>query len=92
MQTVQDFDEFMEGVVIENRLRNRIAQLQEYVRMGITSVKEANDYEKQKVARVSNILIDHSSEDISLTRIIHFILAPIGEQDYNPSSSRQGPN
>ena len=88
MQTVQDFDEFMEGVVIENRLRNRIAQLQEYVRMGITSVKEANDYEKQKVARVSNIL----SEAISLTLMVHFIPAKIGKQDDNTSSSRQGPN
>jgi hypothetical protein len=57
MQTVSDFDEFMEGIITESKLRNKIAQLQEYIRMGITSIKEANDYEKQKVARVCSIMI-----------------------------------
>ena len=57
MQTVSDFDEFMEGIITESKLRNKIAQLQEYIRMGITSIKEANDYEKQKVARVRSIMI-----------------------------------
>ena len=52
MQKPSDFDDFMEGIINESKLRNKIAQLQEYIRMGIRSIKEANDYEKQKVARV----------------------------------------
>lgn len=57
MQTESDFDEFMEGIITESKLRNKIAQLQEYIRMGITSIKEANDYEKQKAARVRSIML-----------------------------------
>ena len=41
--------------LVEFRIRNRIAQLQEYRRMGITTLKEANDYEKDKANRVSFI-------------------------------------
>jgi transcriptional adapter 2-alpha len=52
MQTAQDFDDFMDGMINELRLRQRIQSLQEYLRMGISSHKEAQDYEKEKLQRV----------------------------------------
>lgn len=39
----------------EVSLRKRIQELQEYRRMGITTLAEAEKYEKDKVARVSSI-------------------------------------
>ena len=36
----------------EQRIRHRIAELQEYRRMGIISLKDASDYERDKVQRV----------------------------------------
>lgn len=38
------------------RLRNTISQLQEYIRMGISTMKEANDYEKHKVSRANKVV------------------------------------
>ncbi|KAI8909605.1 hypothetical protein EDD86DRAFT_205837 [Gorgonomyces haynaldii] len=54
MLTAQDFDIFMDGIVQELKIRARIAQLQEYRRMGITGLKEASDYEKEKATRIHN--------------------------------------
>ncbi|KAJ3209305.1 Transcriptional adapter ada2 [Dinochytrium kinnereticum] len=51
MQTADDFDKFTEGLLHEQKLRARIAQLQEHRRMGITGLKEAADYERDKLQR-----------------------------------------
>lgn len=53
IQTAADYDSFVEGLLTESRLRQRIAQLQEYRRLGITTMKEATEYEKDKINRVS---------------------------------------
>ncbi|KAJ3274611.1 Transcriptional adapter ada2 [Terramyces sp. JEL0728] len=54
MMTQEDFHIFMEGLTNELRLRQKIYQLQEYIRMGVTTMKEANDYEKDKQARINS--------------------------------------
>lgn len=61
MQTEEDFETLMEGIMCKSsssildelKLRNSISQHQEYLRMGIRTLKEANEYEKHKVAKVS---------------------------------------
>ncbi|KLT41943.1 hypothetical protein CC85DRAFT_246755 [Cutaneotrichosporon oleaginosum] len=51
LQTAEDFEVFCEGMLHETQLRRRIAELQEYRRMGITTGKEADDYDTKKAAR-----------------------------------------
>ena len=52
MQTPEDFENLMEGLVQEQRLIARINQLQEYLRMGIKTSKDAQAYDKEKASRV----------------------------------------
>ncbi|KAJ3194458.1 Transcriptional adapter ada2 [Irineochytrium annulatum] len=52
LQTSADFDKFVEGLTNEQRLRQRISQLQEYRRMGITTFKEAHEYDRDKMHRM----------------------------------------
>ncbi|KAL2918480.1 Transcriptional adapter ada2 [Polyrhizophydium stewartii] len=54
MMTAHDFAVFMDGLVEELRLRQRIAQLQEYRRMGITTFKEAIDYDRERTTRANS--------------------------------------
>ncbi|EIW68866.1 hypothetical protein TREMEDRAFT_31549 [Tremella mesenterica DSM 1558] len=51
MQTSQDYELFIEGLLFEHLLRKRIAELQEYRRMGITTALEAEAYDSAKAAR-----------------------------------------
>ncbi|KAJ3280715.1 Transcriptional adapter ada2, partial [Blyttiomyces sp. JEL0837] len=51
LQTADDFDTFMDGLLREQKLRQRISELQEYRRMGITNLKDAAEYEKDKIQR-----------------------------------------
>ncbi|TPX38235.1 hypothetical protein SmJEL517_g00210 [Synchytrium microbalum] len=51
MQTAEDFDNFVEGLAAEQKLRDRIQLLQRWRRMGITSMKEAQDYEREMEKR-----------------------------------------
>ncbi|KAI8853028.1 hypothetical protein BC829DRAFT_35574 [Chytridium lagenaria] len=53
MQTANDFDKFLEGIYHEERLRARIAQLQEFRRMGITSYDQVPQYEQDKQTRAN---------------------------------------
>lgn len=43
-----DFKKFSEGLHVEIQLKERIERLQEYRRMGITSFKVADQYEREK--------------------------------------------
>ncbi|WVQ94642.1 hypothetical protein IAU59_001722 [Kwoniella sp. CBS 9459] len=51
LQTAQDFEVLIEGLIYEQNLRKRIAELQEYRRMGITTCAEAEAYDNAKAAR-----------------------------------------
>ncbi|KAG0147877.1 hypothetical protein CROQUDRAFT_42225 [Cronartium quercuum f. sp. fusiforme G11] len=59
LQTALDHEKFQEGLISydvvldEMTLRKRIAELQEYRRMGITTLAEAERYEKEKQARIA---------------------------------------
>ncbi|MBW0469819.1 hypothetical protein O181_009534 [Austropuccinia psidii MF-1] len=53
LQTALDHEKFQEGLIYEMTLRKRIADLQEYRRMGITTLTEAERYEKEKAARLA---------------------------------------
>ncbi|KAI9341967.1 hypothetical protein BDR26DRAFT_918149 [Obelidium mucronatum] len=53
LQTSADMDDFTEGLLREQRLRARIAELQEFRRMGVTSLSSANDYIREKNQRLS---------------------------------------
>ncbi|RKP23713.1 hypothetical protein SYNPS1DRAFT_18175 [Syncephalis pseudoplumigaleata] len=54
MMTKEDFDEFVEGLINERRIRRRIAELQEYRQNGIRTESAAAAYERQKEQRVSS--------------------------------------
>eukprot|EP00842_Homolaphlyctis_polyrhiza_P006910 jgi/Hompol1/808/HPOL_004512-RA len=54
MMTAQDFDMIMEGLVAEVRLRQRIAQLQEYRRFGIKTMREVAEFERERATHASN--------------------------------------
>ncbi|KDQ21201.1 hypothetical protein BOTBODRAFT_182607 [Botryobasidium botryosum FD-172 SS1] len=53
LQTAEDFEVFIDGLLYEVALRKRIAEMQEYRRMGITSLAEAEKFEKDRFARSS---------------------------------------
>ncbi|OZJ03255.1 hypothetical protein BZG36_03518 [Bifiguratus adelaidae] len=55
LQTKEDFDEFFEGLLAEQSLRDRISQLQEWRRNGITMLKGGEQYEKDKAQRNLNM-------------------------------------
>jgi transcriptional adapter 2-alpha len=48
LQTREDFDQFADGMLEEIKLRQKIAQLQEYRRMGVTTHEQAKEYDKAK--------------------------------------------
>ena len=53
LQSAQEHERFVDGVVYETTLRKRISELQEYRRMGLTSLSDVDLYEKDKVARAN---------------------------------------
>ncbi|KAG8980118.1 Transcriptional adapter ada2 [Tulasnella sp. 427] len=57
LQTASDYETFVEGLLYESSLRKRIQELQEYRRMGITTLAEAEKYERDKVARAQGIRV-----------------------------------
>ncbi|KAG9050219.1 Transcriptional adapter ada2 [Tulasnella sp. UAMH 9824] len=57
LQTASDYETFVEGLLYEVSLRKRIQELQEYRRMGITTLAEAEKYEKDKVSRAQGIRV-----------------------------------
>ncbi|KAJ1949137.1 Transcriptional adapter ada2 [Linderina pennispora] len=61
MQTREDFNELSTGLLNEQTLRHRIAQLQEWRRNGITTLEDGSQYEverSQRLSRRANTLRD----------------------------------
>lgn len=52
LQTATDHEKFQEGLIYEMALRKRVAELQEYRKMGITTLADAERYEKEKSVRL----------------------------------------
>jgi transcriptional adapter 2-alpha len=61
----QDYDLFVEGLLNEHHLRKRIAELQEWRRLGLTAMEQGPKYEKDKahrqLMRSTNTLSTHGS-------------------------------
>lgn len=55
LMTPADYNTFVNGLTLEQQLRDRIALLQHYRRNGIRSFKEAEEYTAQKRARMNTI-------------------------------------
>jgi len=53
----KDYDDFAEGLLQEHTLRQAVAQLQEWRRMGIQTLEAGQKYEVEKVQRVRNITV-----------------------------------
>ncbi|KAK3807816.1 MAG: hypothetical protein J3Q66DRAFT_318729 [Benniella sp.] len=53
LQTREDFEKFLDGMMKENTLRDRIAELQELRANGLTSLSEEHDYLREKAARAN---------------------------------------
>ncbi|GHJ85252.1 hypothetical protein NliqN6_1654 [Naganishia liquefaciens] len=52
-QTAEDFEVLLNGLHYEQLLRKRIAELQEYRRLGILTASDASRYERMRTERVS---------------------------------------
>ncbi|KAG5363315.1 Transcriptional adapter 2 [Yarrowia sp. B02] len=53
VMTLQDFTDFVDGMIIELQCRRRLAELQEYRRNGITTFDAASKYERDKTVRAN---------------------------------------
>ncbi|KAJ9100114.1 hypothetical protein QFC19_005794 [Naganishia cerealis] len=52
-QTAEDYEVLLNGLHYEQMLRKRIAELQDYRRLGILTASDASRYEKMRVERIS---------------------------------------
>ncbi|KZT71728.1 hypothetical protein DAEQUDRAFT_755577 [Daedalea quercina L-15889] len=71
LQTAQDFEEFCADILYESLLRKRIAELQHYRRMGLTSVADIDKYEADVVKRTqakTNLSRDYYPERLPQLR------------------------
>ncbi|KAG2188775.1 hypothetical protein INT44_003914 [Umbelopsis vinacea] len=55
LQTSGDYEMFVDGLLKEQRYRDRIVQLQEWRENGITTIKAGEQYERDKVQRTTNL-------------------------------------
>ncbi|KAI7857170.1 hypothetical protein BDC45DRAFT_501849 [Circinella umbellata] len=55
VQTANDYETMVQGLVREQQLRDQIAILQEWRKAGLTSLKQGEQYEKDKQARLANL-------------------------------------
>ncbi|CAE6467960.1 unnamed protein product [Rhizoctonia solani] len=51
LQTADDFENLVAGLLYENTLKRRISELQHYRTMGITTFAEAERYDRERLAR-----------------------------------------
>lgn len=56
LQTKEDYDKFVEGLLKEMQLRERIAELQEFRTNGLTTMAAGEEYLRDKANRVSKII------------------------------------
>lgn len=52
LQTPEDYDKFIEGLLKEMHLRERIAELQEFRANGLTTLAAGQEYLRDKTNRV----------------------------------------
>ncbi|KAL0076687.1 Homeodomain-like DNA binding domain-containing transcription factor [Phycomyces blakesleeanus] len=57
LQTPEDYEMFVQGLVKEQQLRDRIATLQEWRQAGLTSFRQGEQYEQEKQERLGRLKI-----------------------------------
>ncbi|KAI9020133.1 hypothetical protein CLU79DRAFT_836186 [Phycomyces nitens] len=57
LQTPEDYEMFVQGLVKEQQLRDRIATLQEWRQAGLTSFRQGEQYEQEKQDRLGRLKI-----------------------------------
>ncbi|KAF8530496.1 hypothetical protein BU17DRAFT_36297 [Hysterangium stoloniferum] len=67
LQTVEDYDEFVNGMLYESALRRRIQELQHYRRLGISTSAEVEKYETELYQRAN----PSAQRDQSMDRTSH---------------------
>ncbi|KAG1469804.1 hypothetical protein G6F56_003047 [Rhizopus delemar] len=55
LQTEEDYDTFTKGLVKEQQLRDRIATLQEWRQAGLTTIRQGEQYEREKHDRLNQL-------------------------------------
>ncbi|CEP19462.1 hypothetical protein [Parasitella parasitica] len=55
LQTEADYDMFVKGLVKEQQLRDRITTLQEWRQAGLTTIKQGEQYEREKQNRLAQL-------------------------------------
>ncbi|KAK4516887.1 uncharacterized protein ATC70_000214 [Mucor velutinosus] len=55
LQTEADYDMFVKGLVKEQQLRDRIATLQEWRQAGLTTIRQGEQYEREKQNRLAQL-------------------------------------
>ncbi|KAI8077696.1 uncharacterized protein BX664DRAFT_343253 [Halteromyces radiatus] len=55
LQTAEDYDMFVQGLIKEQHLRDRIAALTEWRQAGLTTLRHGDQYERDKQARLSHL-------------------------------------
>ncbi|KAL7419684.1 Transcriptional adapter ada2 [Cryptotrichosporon argae] len=95
LQTAQDFEVLVEGLIYEQQLRRRIAELQEYRRVGITTAAEAEAYDIARAARAGfrpllprdqpDIMRSGSRVNAGQHRFLHGVATPPAGDSRQPS-------
>ncbi|KAI9366640.1 hypothetical protein BD770DRAFT_311663 [Pilaira anomala] len=55
LQTENDYETFVKGLVKEQQLRDRISTLQEWRQAGLTTIKQGEQYEREKQNRLAQL-------------------------------------
>lgn len=55
LQTEADYDMFVKGLIKEQQLRDRISTLQEWRQAGLTTIKQGEQYEREKQNRLQQL-------------------------------------
>jgi transcriptional adapter 2-alpha len=55
LQTESDYDTFVKGLIKEQQLRDRISTLQEWRQAGLTTIKQGEQYEREKQNRLAQL-------------------------------------
>jgi len=71
LQTAEDYDEFVNGMLYESALRRRIQELQHYRRLGISSSAEVEKYETELYHRNARKANPSIQRDQSIDRTSH---------------------
>ncbi|KAJ2778616.1 Transcriptional adapter ada2 [Coemansia javaensis] len=99
MQTRDDFEAFSAGLLNEHRLRQRIAELQDWRRNGITALEDGAQYEVERSQRLSRRtttqrdsaqLLDRLQRIVSARAVRESALAAAGRPAQPPQSQPHG--